>query len=115
MGGALHVTDSDGDLNLFNVEHNDNGLWLNTNYGDPDNFWNPDNRFVFVRRNSLCFPVEMAGFFYLNWRLQPPIILPISFKLSERVMYFLLSRDFISQAICRKNFKISSLLQAFRR
>jgi len=63
MEGALHISDSDGDLNLFNVERNDDGLWLNTNYGNPDNFWDPDDRFVCVRRNSLYFPLLEAGFF----------------------------------------------------
>ena len=53
---ALCIRNSDGDLNVFNVEHNDDGLWLNSNYGNPDNVWNADNQWVFVRpRNSLCF------------------------------------------------------------
>jgi hypothetical protein len=47
--------DSDGDLNLFNVKCNDDGHWLNANYGKPDNFWNTDDRFVFVRRQSSHF------------------------------------------------------------
>ena len=50
------IRGSDGDLNVFNVEHNDSGLWLNSNYGNPGNFWNADNQWVFVRpRNFLCF------------------------------------------------------------
>ena len=55
--------DSDGDLNVFNVEHNDDGLWLNSNYGKPDNLWNPDNRFVFRARNSLHFSPRFRGEF----------------------------------------------------
>jgi len=47
--------DSDGDLNVFNVEHHNDGLWLNSNYDNPDNLWNPDNRFVFRACNSLYF------------------------------------------------------------
>lgn len=54
MGGVLYITDSDGNLNIFNVKRNDDGeLWLNTNYDNADNQWNPDNRWVFLRqRNS---------------------------------------------------------------
>ena len=57
MGGGIdgtsHATDSDGDLNVFNVERNDDGSqWLNSNYDNPDNVWNADNRWVFLRRNS---------------------------------------------------------------
>ena len=48
-GGILYISDSDGNLNIFKVEHNDNDLWLNGNNGNPDNFWNDNNRFVFVR------------------------------------------------------------------
>ena len=54
-GGILYVTDSNGNLNVFNVELNDNGLWLNGNNGNPDNFWNGNNRWVFARRKSLHF------------------------------------------------------------
>ena len=31
------------------MNRNDDGLWLNTNDGRPDNEWNPGNRFVFLR------------------------------------------------------------------
>lgn len=41
--------DSDGNPNVFNVNRNDDGLWLNANNGRPDNEWNPENRFVFLR------------------------------------------------------------------
>jgi len=61
MGGTLYVTDSDGNLNVFNVEHDDDGLWLNANYANPDNHWNGDNRWVFRRRNSLHFPVRVTS------------------------------------------------------
>ncbi|MBI3046167.1 MAG: hypothetical protein HYY86_01305 [Candidatus Harrisonbacteria bacterium] len=47
MEGVLYITDSDGNLKLFNVKHDDNGRWLNSNYGNPDNVWNEDNQFVF--------------------------------------------------------------------
>ena len=51
MGGTLYTTDSDGNLNVFNVKRNDDGKqWLNANNGHPDNFWNGNNRWVFWRR-----------------------------------------------------------------
>lgn len=50
MDDTLYITDSDGNLNVFNVEHDDDKLWLNSDNGNPDNFWNGSNRFVFVRR-----------------------------------------------------------------
>ena len=48
-----HNTDSDGNPNVFKLERNDDGLWLNDNWAKPDNEWNPDNKFVFRLRN--CF------------------------------------------------------------
>lgn len=56
MDDVLYILDSDGNLNMFNVKRNDSELWLNVNYGHPDNFWNDDNQWVFVRpRISLHF------------------------------------------------------------
>lgn len=52
--GVSYKTDSDGNPKVFNVEHDKDGLWLNGNNGNPDNFWNGNNRWVF-RRNSLYF------------------------------------------------------------
>jgi len=44
------ITGSDGDLRVFNIERDGGGKqWLNSNYGDPGNFWSSDYRFVFVR------------------------------------------------------------------
>jgi len=42
-------TDSVGRLLVFHVEHDDNGLWLDGNYGGPAHFWRPENPWVFVR------------------------------------------------------------------
>ena len=53
MGGALHKTDSDGNLKVFNVEHDENDQWLHSNYDNPENFWDSNNRCVFARRKSL--------------------------------------------------------------
>jgi len=46
--GMEPITDSDGALSLFSVEHDGNGLWLYTDYDSPDYIWNGDDRFVFV-------------------------------------------------------------------
>jgi hypothetical protein len=49
---------SDGDPNLLNVNRNDNGSWLNTNYDNPDNQWNRDNGFAFaVSQLSFFSPI----------------------------------------------------------
>ena len=53
--GVPHNTDSDGNQNVFNLESNDDGLWLNDNWAKPDNEWNPNNKFVFRLRNSFLF------------------------------------------------------------
>ena len=45
------ITDSDGDRNVFDVERDDGGrFWLNARYGGPDDVWDGNRRFVFVRR-----------------------------------------------------------------
>jgi len=53
--GVLYITDSDGNLNVFNVKRNDDGLWLNANYANPDNHWNGDNLWVFRRPQLTSF------------------------------------------------------------
>ena len=63
--GILYITDSDGDLNVFNVERNSDSLWLNTNYGNPDNFWNGDNRFFFsVANYFISIPLLRESFVF---------------------------------------------------
>lgn len=92
--------DSDGNQNVFNVEHNDDGRWLNSNNGNPDNMWNPDNRWVFARRNSPYFPAHAGfSFVFAACRLHPPIIFPSSLSFSDRAIYFFWSIAFISQRI----------------
>lgn len=114
--GTLYITDSDGNLKAFNVKHDDNGLWLNSNNGNPDNVWNPDNHWVFVLpRNSLHFsPIPLGEFCFSNWPFHPPSILPISSIFTERVMYFLSSIDFVSQRTIRSIFNVSSFLMERR-
>ena len=57
------ITDSDGDLNVFHVEHDNDELWLFGNNGHPDNFWGSVSRFVFVRRNYTRFSPDFSGEF----------------------------------------------------
>ena len=44
------ITDSDGDLFIFLVVHDDGDLWLGSNYGPSGYFWGADDRFVFRLR-----------------------------------------------------------------
>ncbi len=83
--------DSDGNLNVFNVEHGDDGRWLNANNGHPDNRWNPDNVWVFARRNPPYFsPYAGFGEFSFSVRLpcHPPSMRPTSFNFSDKATYF---------------------------
>ncbi len=43
------ITDSDGRLSVFHVEHDDGEFWLLGDGGLPGGFWDGDCRFVFVR------------------------------------------------------------------
>ena len=52
IDGASYNTDSDGNLNVFNLNRNDDGVWLDNNWAKPDNRWNPDNELVFRFRKS---------------------------------------------------------------
>mgnify|MGYP001608684056 FL=1 len=67
MDGLPYGTDSDGDLKVFYVERDNDEQWLNTNYGNPDNLFNPDNHVVFlVPRNYLDFsPPSAESFVFL--------------------------------------------------
>lgn len=47
--GMEPIADSDGYLELFYLEHSDDGLWLYTRYGRPGSVWRGCYRFVFVR------------------------------------------------------------------
>jgi len=53
--GMPHNTDRNSNSNVFNLERNEDGLWLNDNWANPDNKWNPDNEFVFSMRKSYLF------------------------------------------------------------
>ena len=45
--------DSAENSNVFNVERNDDGSWLNNNWAKPTNKWNADDEFVFRLRKCL--------------------------------------------------------------
>lgn len=89
------VTDSVGDLNVFNVEHDDDERWLNGNNGNPDNVWFSDNRWVFLRSKSSYFSPDLllGEFCFVSCPFHPPSILPISSIFTDRAIYFLLTRD----------------------
>ncbi len=67
-----HRIDRDGNPNVFNVERNDDGLWLNDNIANPDNDWNDDNKFMF-RLRKWFFP-RSQGAVFLLWIIKvfPP-------------------------------------------
>jgi len=44
------IADSDGDLEVFRIAHNDDGLWLSTYYGNPGSVWRAGYRWVFRRK-----------------------------------------------------------------
>jgi len=46
------IIGSDGGPDVFYVERLDSGLWLDSNWSNPDDFWNADNQWVF------CLPCK---------------------------------------------------------
>ncbi len=66
----VQQSDSDGNPNVFNVKHNDDGdRWLNANYANPNDTWNLDNRIVFRLRNSLIsLPIFWESFVFQSDR-----------------------------------------------
>ncbi len=64
MDGVLHITNRDGNLNVFNVESNNNGLWLNNNWATPGSRWNLDSGFVFCFRKYF-FLSRLRGAIFL--------------------------------------------------
>lgn len=53
--GTTYTTDRDGNPNVFNMNRNADGVWLNTNNAKPSNRWNAENKFVFRTRNYFLF------------------------------------------------------------
>ncbi len=109
--GSLHNTDSNGNLNVFNVEHDENELWLNTNYFNPQNTWNLDYQFVFVLpRNYLrCSPSSTESF--RKCLSHPPSCRPISLSWLDKRMYCPFLRAWISQAKRNRNLTESNFCE----
>jgi hypothetical protein len=64
LDGALYNSDPDGNPNVFKLERNDDGSWLNNNLAKPDNEWNPNNQFVFSLRKSFLSALIWCGFLF---------------------------------------------------
>ena len=50
--GMKQITDSDGYPNVFELERNDDGLWLDGSWAKPGYEWDPGYKFVFRLRKS---------------------------------------------------------------
>lgn len=61
--GAPYNSDRNGNPNVFNLERNEDGLWLNNNIANSDNRWDPDNGLVFCLRNSFLSALEIGEVF----------------------------------------------------
>lgn len=66
-GGPLYITASGGYPDLLGVNRNDDGRWLNTYNGQPDNGWNREIGFVFLvpATHFVFFPSFGRGSFVL--------------------------------------------------
>ena len=83
--GPKDSADADGNPNAFNVEHNDDGRWLNNNWAKPENQWNPDNKFLFRLRNSVLFRHLLVAVF-LIWLFK--ILFPTAEHLASLVKLY---------------------------
>jgi len=81
----------------------------NWNYNWLDNDFN-DNNPAACSQLSLFLPHFLREFCFNVCPCQPPSILPTSSNFSERVIYFLLSKHFISHRIIRNILRVSSFL-----
>ena len=111
IGGASYGTDANCDLNVFNIEHDGSRPWLNSNNGNPNTLYNPDNRFVcLVPRNYPCFSPPSTESFR-SCRSQLPSCLPISTSCLESVTYWVFLITSTSQASRSRNFRESNFLE----
>lgn len=91
---------------------NDNGGKVYRNYNSLENDnWN-DNGRLLRRRYYLRSPALLVGVSCISFRCHPPSCRPTSSRCSERVIYFLLSNDFVSHAMRSRNFARSNFLFA---
>lgn len=61
LDGVLYISDPDGNPNVFKLERNEDGLWLNNNWARPDNKWNPNNQFVFRLRKNFLSALQISS------------------------------------------------------
>ena len=110
----FYARDVNGSLRAVNVNWNSDGWNANASSVENPNKWNDGNR-VFSRNCCILPLFYMAEVLFSTPFLQPPSIFPISFRCSEREIYFLLSIVFISHATCKKNLSASSFITPFLR
>ena len=106
--GASHETDSDGNPNVFKLERNDDGLWLNNNWAKPDNEWNPDNKFVFRFRNCfLSAALQVAVFLFRVIKIFLPTTEHLAdfLELYGDILAVLVGNDFSFPRYGNKKFK----------
>jgi hypothetical protein len=113
------ISASDGNLNIFDVKHDDDGLYLRAHYDDADYQWYPDDVWLFRRRQSFRFspypPFGGRGEFCLvSCPFQPPSILPTSSISTDRAIYFLLSSDLVSHNTISRILRVSTFRIARR-
>jgi len=56
--------DPGGNPNVFKLNRDGDDLWLNNNWANPENQWNPNNEFVFRARKCFLFRDYNARFFF---------------------------------------------------
>lgn len=109
------IKDSGGDLSLLNANRDNEGRWLSAYYDKPDDNWNSANGFAFALPQIALFLSHfLREFSFISLPNHPPRFLPMSFNLSDKAIYFLLSSDFVSHSIIKNTFSISSLRIAKR-
>jgi hypothetical protein len=104
--------DPDGNPNVFKLNRDGDDLWLEGNWANPENQWNPNNEFVFRLRKYFLFRDYNARFFFLGLvRLffHPPNILPTSSSLSAISSKCWFEISFPSHATDTRNLSVSSV------
>ena len=102
MGVGTIVRDADDYPNVLALNRHDAEDWLDAWNANPENMWNRENLFLFLKLSSFRahnFLSYVLGFSLEDCRSQPPSILPMLLRGSESKIYFLSSIAFISQAI----------------
>jgi len=109
------IKDSVGDPSLLDARRGRGGRWLSA-YGDrPGGRWDSFSGFAFVLPQLSLFLSHFWGeFSFNNFPYQPPRFLPTSFSFSDKAIYFLLSKDLVSQSIIKNILSVSIFLIAKR-